>query len=533
MEEIANSTAIPCRSGRPAADVLTGATRATEVALALAAALFLAEYVLVACLRLGYPYELEWMEGGSLTQVLHILSGQPLYDRPALDFTPTTYAPLYYYAAALLTLLFHPGFLPLRLLSFTSSLGVCGLLFLLVRRETGRRLYGLVAAGLFAATFSLGGAWFDLARVDSLFLLFILATVYLLRFGASWRAQLAAGVLLALACCTKQSALVLALPFALGSFVLWRRAAAAFALGMVATFGLAVLALNAQSHGWFLFYFFRLPRFLEVSQLTLAQFFVRDLCKPLPIVLALAILWFALRLARSGRRSALFYLCISAGMLAMTYGSRRYVGAYANNLIPACATLAVLAALALAELRAQPGRGGETEGGAARWRTGWPRVAAAALLLVQFGLLAYDPRRFLPSAADRRAGDELVRRIASLPGDVLIPEHGYLALYAGKPVHAHWMALFDVIRGDPAIGQPLVAEIREAIRSQRFSALLLATDLWFDQDIHQSYQPAGHLIEEPGRFLPVIGWKSRPEWLFVRRSRLPAQVPPDGRPNQH
>jgi hypothetical protein len=523
MEEIANPTVAPRPGGRPAARVLIGVARAAEVALALAAAFFLAEYILVACLRLGYPYELEWMEGGSLTQVLHILSGQPLYGPPALDFTPTTYAPLYYYAAALLTPLFPPGFLPLRLLSFASSLGVCCLLFLLVRRETGRWLYGLVAAGLFAATFSLGGAWFDLARVDSLFLLLILASAYLLRFGASWRAQLAAGVLLGLACCTKQSALVLTLPFALCSFILWRwRAAAAFCLAAAATFGLVFLALHVQSQGWFLFYFFRLPSVLEVSQLKLPEFFVRDLWKPLPIALVLTMLWFALRLARSGRRNTLFYLCFAAGMIGMTYGARRYVGAFANNLIPACATLAVFAALALAELRAQP------EGGTARWRrTGWPSLAAAVLLLVQFGLLFYDPRRFLPSAADRRAGDALVRRIASLPGDVLIPEHGYLALYAGKPVHAHWMALFDVIRGDPAISQPLVAEIRETIHSQRFSALLLATDLWFDQDIHESYQPAGHLIEEPGRFLPVIGWKSRPEWLFVPRPKLPEQVPPD------
>ncbi|HEY2290249.1 MAG TPA: glycosyltransferase family 39 protein [Thermoanaerobaculia bacterium] len=509
MENIADSVAVP-RDGRPAASALSVAVRAAEALLALAAVFFLAEYAILACMRLGYPYELEWMEGGTLVQVLHILSGKPLYGPPTLDFTPTTYAPLYYYVAAPLTRLFPPGFLPLRLLSFTCSLGVFGLIFLLVRRETGRWIYGLIAAGLFAATFSVGSAWFDLARVDSLFLLLVLATVYLLRFGASWRAQLAAGVLLALACLTKQSALVLSVPFALCSLVLWRRAAAAFVLAFAATFGLTFLVLNTRSDGWFLFYFFRLPRVLEVSELTVPQFVVRDLWKPLPIALVLAVLGIALSLARSGRRTALFYLVFAGGMIAMTYGARRYVGAFANNLIPACATLAVLAALALAELRAR--------------RAAWPALAAAALLLAQIGLLFYDPRRFLPTAADRRAGDELVRRIASLPGEILIPEHGYLALYAGKPVHAHWMALFDVIRGDPKVGQPLTAEIREAIHSQRFSALLLATDLWFAEDLHESYEPAGRLIEKPGVFLPVIGWKSRPEWLFVPRSE-PAPEP--------
>ena len=43
------------------------------------AGLFIVTYLAVAWARLSYPFELEWLEGGSLTQVDRILSGQPVY----------------------------------------------------------------------------------------------------------------------------------------------------------------------------------------------------------------------------------------------------------------------------------------------------------------------------------------------------------------------------------------------------------------------------------------------------------------------
>ena len=38
-------------------------------------------YVVVALLRLRYPYELEWIEGGMVNHVAQLRSGQPLYGR--------------------------------------------------------------------------------------------------------------------------------------------------------------------------------------------------------------------------------------------------------------------------------------------------------------------------------------------------------------------------------------------------------------------------------------------------------------------
>src|SRR4029079_4674283 len=61
------------------------------VAPLAAAACFILIYVVVALLRVRYPYHLEWMEGGAFSQVRWILSGHPLYVRPRLLFIPFTY----------------------------------------------------------------------------------------------------------------------------------------------------------------------------------------------------------------------------------------------------------------------------------------------------------------------------------------------------------------------------------------------------------------------------------------------------------
>ncbi|HNL92174.1 MAG TPA: hypothetical protein PKH01_04670 [Pseudomonadales bacterium] len=51
--------------------------------------------------RAAYPFELEWMEGGVLQQVLRVVQHQPLYGEPSLDFVPALYMPLYYYFSAI------------------------------------------------------------------------------------------------------------------------------------------------------------------------------------------------------------------------------------------------------------------------------------------------------------------------------------------------------------------------------------------------------------------------------------------------
>src|SRR2546422_5385105 len=138
-------------------------TRALRYALAAAAGVYLAAYLFVALSRIAYPFELEWIEGALVDHVRHLVAGNSFYVRPSLEFTPFFYPPLYFQLGAALSHLTGVGFMPLRLISFVSSLGCFALVLRLVWRDTSDRFCAWLAAGLFIATFRLDGAWYDLA----------------------------------------------------------------------------------------------------------------------------------------------------------------------------------------------------------------------------------------------------------------------------------------------------------------------------------------------------------------------------------
>ena len=45
--------------------------------------------------RVGYPLDLEWMEGGMLCHALRIMEGKALYAEPSVEFISFLYTPLY------------------------------------------------------------------------------------------------------------------------------------------------------------------------------------------------------------------------------------------------------------------------------------------------------------------------------------------------------------------------------------------------------------------------------------------------------
>src|SRR5262245_24466592 len=92
------------------------------------AVLALIVYVVVALLRMRFPFELEWMEGASIAHIDRLAHGLPLYVKPSLDFTPFIYPPLYFVVASWVAKLAGVGFVALRLVSFGASLGCFALL---------------------------------------------------------------------------------------------------------------------------------------------------------------------------------------------------------------------------------------------------------------------------------------------------------------------------------------------------------------------------------------------------------------------
>jgi 4-amino-4-deoxy-L-arabinose transferase-like glycosyltransferase len=174
--------------------------------LSLLSGLAILTFVAVAILRLDHPFELEWVEGFFVEIVARIRDGKAIYVEPSLDFISCIYTPLYFYVSAAVSIALGSGFAPLRAVSLLATLGSCGVLYGMAWRETRSHWPGWLAAGTFAAAFAASGAWYDLARVDSLFLFLLLLGMATLRAARSGWGIAASALFVTLSFLTKQTA---------------------------------------------------------------------------------------------------------------------------------------------------------------------------------------------------------------------------------------------------------------------------------------------------------------------------------------
>ena len=139
-----------------------------RIVLLAAAALLAGITAYAISMRLTYPFELEWMEGEMVVHVERLLHGEPLYAAPTLSFVPFGYPPLYYYVSLALATFIDGGFLPLRIVSIASTVVTLAAIAGIVRRFSGW-IGAIAAAAAFAGAYAASDAWFDLGRVDSLY----------------------------------------------------------------------------------------------------------------------------------------------------------------------------------------------------------------------------------------------------------------------------------------------------------------------------------------------------------------------------
>ncbi|MBN1652348.1 MAG: glycosyltransferase family 39 protein [Deltaproteobacteria bacterium] len=479
----------------------------------LAASWYVAAYLYIACSRIDYAYDLEWMEGGMLEHVARVIEGKPLYVEPSIDFTPYIYAPFYYWLSALFVQIIGLGLPALRAVSLLSSLGVFFFIYQIVRNSTGFRHCGWIAIGLFAAMFVIGGAWFDIARVDSLYLCILMAAVWLLYRGD--RTELVAGILLGVAFLTKQTALLMAVPLCLARLLGvpgWRRLYCT--LGFVAVAGGSAVILNSQSDGWFFYYLFELPSSHKMLWQDASAFWRFDIFIHLPFICSLA--FFPL-LRRDKARVVLIHWASCVGFVAAAWSSRMHIGGFRNVVMPAYLFLSWSAAetIGIWWLFARSRNGLKSE------IVSLTRALSAfayLLCISQFAVLWYPIRPHLPTAADRAVGDELVKLIAEFDGPVLVPFHGHLARLAGKEPHGHQMGFMDVYNGKETGPKEAVGRsIRAALESARYAAVVVDEKWWPDALNPHYRKERGHLISPKNTFWPKTGKRVRPLWLYIRR----------------
>ncbi len=478
--------------------------------------------LIVAWLRISYPYDLEFIENGMLMQAWRMAQGLPTYLPSNAEFVPHAYPPLYPWLGSWLLRLSGPAYWPLRAFSLLATITTALLLFGVARRESKDSAIAAATAALFFLGNRVVGGWYELARVDALFLALVMAGFVLAVYRPYSSAALVASALaLTAAFFTKQQGVFFII--VTGCYLLWVRQTQAwpFLAASVAATVLTFTWLQQATGGYFAYYVFGIQGgSSDLQALRLFRSLALDFGGSMTALVAVCALAVLLAWRRLGWRFFVVqpWFLFTAAAIAVALLGRTSVGGNLNHLMPAYALLCLAPALLWAELiqRPEPPR---------RWAS-W---ALAGALALQIGLAFFNPVRSVtgntlplqltPTAAMQDAGDRLIARIAAVDGRVLVVQHPYYALMAGKEPAVQISALWHARnRGR----DPLPDDFAGWIRNQEAAMIIANESDYFETDpawvdlLNTYYHPAETLAlnEAPPTLTGVI---VRPRTVFLPR----------------
>lgn len=552
--------------------------------------------------RLSYPLDLEWMESGVMITAKRAMEGAPLYATPTVDFASFCYPPLYPTLVGWLGRVFGHSYTlgrALSVLAFTATFSLMLHATLRAVREAAPLLCGrgepwrrrptpdavafaLVSMAAVAVAYGWTGAWYDLVRIDTLFLALAVGGLYALAAGhRSVRGVILAGVLLGLAYFTKQTAVFVIVAAGLAQLLLRARLLPVLVVTVGVVAGLGTLAYDRATDGWFWFYVYDLHQSHRTETDFVWSQAPRHLWNHARWLYlgcgAAAVLWiFAAMLRRRlAPHAPLWLLGALAGVAAATVG-RSTQWAFDNAYIPGVVLPAIFCAVAAAEARGLLASGEPAEGA-----TGWrarvlarPRLVAAGawvpVALVGIGVLATglpEAKRWVPDREQRAEARRFLAELKRLgrDGEVLVPYHPYYNVLAGGRGHGHIMNVNDVswtrrvatggLLGDGSkrrarvlrARRGLVRSIRASVGSDRFVAVIHDRNVvrrWTRRGQRAVLRPHGaYLAQLPGlttHFRPELdlAWlRAAPRTLsgnpsaprYVWRRPRPARPPAGGR----
>ena len=440
------------------------AQRMPQIITVFVAVVFTGMYFATALPRISYPYDLDFLEDSVLMESLRVADGQSVYIPPNAGFNPHVYMPLFFWLGGMLFKFGGPSLKLLRSLSLAATLTTAIVIYRIAKHESGLGWVAVSCAGLFLAGYRISGFWYELARVDSLFVTLMLCGLALAIYAdGSNRQLILSAFVLALTAFTKQTGFVVGAGLALYLFISigWR--ALWFAIPFGGLIAVPLLTLNLLTHGWFFYHIFRIGTADPIEMRRLVHYLTDKIFGVMAglSVMAVFAVWLGMR--KSGFRlwfEQPWFTGIGLAVLVSGLGRIR-VGGNSNNLMPVNALLCLAPALL-----ARNGSGSSFTSFFWRRRRDW---LLAVLILVQFVLGAYVPSHYIPTSHMRQSGDRLIQRIASIHGPVLVMMHPYYALLAGKEPSTQIATLWYV-RDRGAL--PLPGDFVNRIQSQYYSAII-------------------------------------------------------------
>lgn len=429
-------------------------------------------FLWVAGSRLFYPYAVEWMEEVVFTDSVRVSIGEQLYPDPESGFAAGVYNPLYQYMVALLIRIFGPVLGIGRLLSLASILMAALMIYLIVKTETNNRCACLIGSFFFIASFPIVGYWYDLARIDSLWICTLLAGLYFLRRHPTTISSLAvAAACFVLSFFTKQLTMpALAVAFLYLLVKNWKYALV-FAALVATSIGVGILLLQWSSGGWYWFYVFTLARgFLSQNGMTYNLFYYTGsdihmglfyLVRYYPMCITVVAFLVVCRMfgTRRDSPSGLWVVLFSIFIIVdgINYAKSN---AWHNSFYTTVAFTSILTGLIWARIN----------------DVGKKRPSVALIfylcLLCQLFMLTYNPDDHIPREQDRVTGSEFIRSVSKLDGNVWLPHHPYYAYLAGKGFHYTAEASYLEYRN---LGR-LIKRLIDDVKERKYNYIIIDTD---------------------------------------------------------
>ena len=443
-------------------------------------------FLLVAIPKIIFPYEASYMEGSMLEAISRVLIGMPVYVKPNIHYLTWLYQPLYYFITAAITSITGLTFVTARIPSILSTIGLCWILYAVVKKETGRFYYAISAVALFIAAYPKTEYCLVMARLDPLFTLFLISAVVLTYYSRSNTGLICGALLLALSYFTKQTGLVFA-PVII--FYLWYlrgwRPMLVFLITLTTIVLCGTYIFDALSNGWYSYYTILIPRGkgstlrlgYAISGLFL-YIFLR--CWGVSIILSLSSSKniFSKSKKTPDRASVYFGVIFIAAIIAGFLGILNNGGGH-NVLLPASAICGFFLPLIVSELIDH-----HRFGRLSLWL-----IPIQLAFLTSFPWL--EPFNITRDVTKKRQ-EEYFRYAASLPGNVWIPFHGYTQNFTGKEEAAEINEMRDVFLVNDTAARQLHNELDSAFLKKHWS--------WIVSDFNDTFPHYKFIATIPNQY---------------------------------
>ena len=449
--------------------------------------------------RLLYPYEIEFSEGTVLEHAVRIFQHKPLFTAPSISFVDLQYQPLYYYVTVGAMHLFGINYFSGRIVSFSSAILCAVLIFYIVYNETRSWNYSFIGLSLFFAAYGVTGYWYELARVDSLMVLFLVASIAFIRFWENRTMTILSAFVLALGFFTKQELIFYFVPGFLWVFLNDKRRAILYAASSLVFLGLGIFLFTQESGRWYWYFTFALPAAAGRDQLWYrmwggtGSFLFTYYSAGALLLLYFGIFAWRKRNDRWKSPIGLILLFVITAIIQLALQSA-HSGSYKNAAMPLAAIMAIAVPVASFQL----------------WNSDDVRTRkfVVAALLIQFFGLFYSFKNVplvMITQKDRDSGAAFLSELKQIPGTVFVPGHSFLSTMAGNEPFANIDAIEDCGVAADSTSHWLQAELREAFAAHRFDAIIMDDGPHLPFDSIPGYTLAREINRGPHPFVTRMG----------------------------